>query len=103
MCILTPKTGTKAYTGVNVENLYEKINNIFPNDVILDDREKLSVGKKQYEADRTGYPILVLLGRKNMNPDPLIEIHIPSENISLELRPQDALDYLKSISAKYLI
>ena len=103
MCILVPKIGTKPYVGVDVDCLHEMINNIFPSDVIVDDREKVSVGKKYYEADRTGYPILILLGRKNINPDPLIEIHVPSENVILELRPHEAAEYLKSISSKYLV
>lgn len=37
-------------------SFYEKLNGeVFPNDVLLDDRNSITVGKKLREAKKTGY------------------------------------------------
>jgi len=45
-------------------------------DVILDDREGVTVGKKLREALKTGYRFIVLFGKQVLDPEgPRVEIH----------------------------
>ena len=63
-------------------------------DVMLDDRERLTVGRKLREAKKTGYPFIVLFGKKCIDPDPRLELHNLASGSMLELRPCEMLSYL---------
>jgi len=104
VAILTPKVGSKEYAGIHLlDDLHDQLNQLFPRDVVVDDREKISIGKKQYEATRTGYPILVIIGKKSSGPDPVLELHITAENTVLELSPAKLIEYLRKINENYII
>jgi len=107
ICIIPPKTGSKEYnTGVELmEQMYEQLNIHFQDDIIIDDRDKTTIGKKLIEADRTGYPIIIVIGKKSTLAEPLVEIQIPSaqdENQrKMEISPQHALQLLQSIKTDF--
>jgi prolyl-tRNA synthetase len=89
MAILAPKGGSKEASAVdNVFKLYDQMNNTarFNNDVIIDDRDKLTVGKKLREAKRIGYPYIVLYGKESIDSqNPVIELHNRDEVIKLPI------------------
>ena len=58
-----------------LEALQAQIEAIFPDDMIADDRGKLTVGKKLREARKTGYPYLVVAGKGVLEENPLLELH----------------------------
>ena len=56
--IIAPKEGSKEYVAMDqVFRLYDQLNNsnMFFNDVIIDDRPGVTVGKKLRDAKKTGY------------------------------------------------
>jgi prolyl-tRNA synthetase len=59
------------------EELYHRLNSIdsFRNDLIIDDRCNMTIGKRLFEARRIGYPFIVVIGKKAMQPVPEFEVH----------------------------
>ena len=105
VCLLAPKAGSREAAGTTElqDQLYNQIHNIFPNDVVVDDREKMTIGRKQHEAYRTGFPLIVVVGKKSVDPDPMVELHVPAEDRRVELRPVELVQYLHQIRTKYTI
>merc|ERR1719328_287332 len=67
VCVISPKAGSREASAMNqVHALCEQLNDpqsgLFPNDVILDDRDKVTVGKKLRDAYRLGYTYIILFG-----------------------------------------
>ena len=77
VAILKPKAGSKEEAAANhmLEALQTQIEAIFPDDTIVDDRGKLTVGKKLREAKKTGFPYLVVAGKAVLEENPLLELH----------------------------
>ena len=70
-------------------------------EVLVDDRPKLSVGKKLRDGRRAGHPHIVVFGKRSIGPEPVIEIHHINQESVLELRPEDFIQRLKEIKATY--
>lgn len=68
VCIIPPKAGSKeeAAVGGYASELYERLASEagLRDDVVLDDRTNLTIGKRVLEAKRFGYPIIVVVGPK---------------------------------------
>jgi len=97
-CIVTPKVGSLEYSGMSLlDDIYNLTNSIFPNDVIIDDRPKVSIGKKYHEARRTGYPLIIIMGKKSAGSDPRIELHLSADNDTIEVRPCELVNLLQSL------
>ena len=95
LIILAPKKGSKeAQAGALVEEIHSRAAQIFPSDVMLDDREKLTVGRKLREAKKTGYPLIVLFGKKCVDSQPRLELHHLNTGNMLELSPGELLSRL---------
>lgn len=77
VCIITPKHGSKeeAASGLT-QSLYDLIecNQAFKNDVIVDDRTNLSIGRRLREAKRSGYPLIIVIGKKATQDIPRFEV-----------------------------
>ena len=77
--IITPKEGSKEFEIGDKfgKELYMQLNKMphLYNDVLLDERGKLTIGKKLHFAKRTGYPFIIILGAKIKNDIPLLEVH----------------------------
>jgi len=98
VAILAPKGGSKEASASDlVEEISSKVENVFKDDVIVDDREKLTVGKKMREAFKTGYPYIILFGKKCVDLDPKLELHILNTKTVLELRPSEVVEHLSNI------
>ena len=97
LIILAPKKGSKeARAGALVEYIHSRASDIFQSDVMLDDREKLTVGRKLREAQKTGYPLIVLFGKKCIDPEPRLELHNLNTGDMVELSPEQLLSRLRS-------
>ena len=56
------------------------------NDIIVDDRLKLTVGKKLKEAKQTGYSHIVLFGKECiLEENPVIELHSGKDMIKMSV------------------
>ena len=59
-------------------------------------RDRLTVGRKLREARRTGYPQILLFGRKSADPlDPQLELHNTQTGAVLDLRPAEIMEHLQ--------
>lgn len=45
------------------------------NDILLDDRKHLTIGKRLFEARRMGYPFIIVIGDLALSDPPLYEIY----------------------------
>ena len=82
VCVICPKAGSReAIAMTHVLELYAQLNaqtGLFPNDVILDDRDKVTVGKKLRDAYKIGYTYIILFGKDCIDPNnPEVELHCP--------------------------
>lgn len=61
---------------VLTQGLYDLIecHSSFKNDVIVDDRSNLSIGRRISEAKRIGYPLIIVIGKKAVEDIPRFEV-----------------------------
>jgi prolyl-tRNA synthetase len=72
----------------------------FCNDVLLDDRPSLTIGKKLMEAKKTGYPYIIVVGKKSLDFLPKFELHDLTKNLKLELSGLEIFQYLRTHSQR---
>ena len=98
LAILSPKGGSKeAEAGARLlQEICQGAESILGEDVMLDDRAKLTVGKKLREAKKTGYPFIILFGKKCLDQDPMLELYIMQTGEVVELRPIELLEILSN-------
>lgn len=63
-------------------------------DVIVDDRTNLTIGKRIIEARRSGYPYIVVVGKKSTESSPVFEILDLNKTKQLEFGFEGIVDYL---------
>jgi len=104
LIILTPRAGSKEEGGTALlDPLHESLDKILPNDIIIDDRLKFTLGKKLYDAKRTGYPLILVIGKKSVRQEPVLELHIPAQDRIVEGSPSEIMEYVNSIKANYVV
>ena len=83
--IVAPKSGSKEFVAYDqVIKLYDQLDSRkeFQNDVIIDDRSNLTVGKKLKEAKQTGYSNIILFGKDCVcEHNPVVELHRGKEEM----------------------
>jgi prolyl-tRNA synthetase len=79
------------------EELYHRLNSIdsFRNDLIIDNRCNMTIGRRLFEAQRTGYPFIVVIGKKALHPVPEFEVHHISMDKKTSFSETALVDYLK--------
>jgi prolyl-tRNA synthetase len=79
------------------EELYYRLNSVdcFRNDLIIDDRCNMTIGKRLLEARRIGYPFIVVVGRKALQPVPEFEVHHIFSNVETSIAESAIVEYLK--------
>ncbi|XP_071536694.1 probable proline--tRNA ligase, mitochondrial isoform X2 [Panulirus ornatus] len=101
VCLITPKKGSKEEGAKPwVDHLAEYISCMqgFQNDVIVDDRDKLTIGKRVTEAKKTGYPLIIVVGKRACETVPLFEVIDSRSNKVQVLSHKLLLNYLKEVS-----
>ncbi|KAF6202050.1 hypothetical protein GE061_004447 [Apolygus lucorum] len=70
--------GSNEYSAATkiMAELYETLNQIphLKEDIVIDDRNKLTIGKRVVHSQKTGYPYILVVGRKCLQDPPEIEI-----------------------------
>lgn len=81
-----------------VENLYNLLDSIdqLQDNVLLDDRCNLTIGRRLVDARRFGYPFVVIIGPKALEESPLFELKDLEKNETLFLNLHQLLDYFKN-------
>ncbi len=105
-CVAAPKGGSKEEKAVGgkVLEFYDELNSeVFPGDVALDDRDRVTVGKKLREAAKTGYRFVVVFGKGSLEEKgPVVEVHSvdveSGEWAKAEMAVGEAGDFLRSSS-----
>ncbi|GFG39525.1 hypothetical protein Cfor_00955 [Coptotermes formosanus] len=98
VCIIPPKEGSKESVVTHLaEELYYRLNSVdcFRNDLIIDDRCNMTIGKRLLEARRIGYPFIVVVGRKALQPVPEFEVHHIFSNVETSIAESAIVEYLK--------
>lgn len=100
VCIITPKAGSKEETA----NQYlDKITEVLCQlniDVIIDDRTESTIGRRFRNADVTGFPYIIVIGKAALEPTPLFEVHDVYNSKSQNLSFEAVCDYFKSMKEK---
>ncbi|XP_071448882.1 probable proline--tRNA ligase, mitochondrial isoform X3 [Hetaerina americana] len=100
VCIITPKDGSKEEAASQTAyKLYNDLNSInsLRGDVIIDDRGSLTIGKRVLDARKTGYPFIIVVGKKSLLADPLFEVFDVFKSECLDLRLPDLMDFISEI------
>ena len=74
--VIGPKKGSKeeAAGKVSSEDMYAQLDRVCPDDVLLDDRSDMTIGKRVLEAKRTGYSFIIVLGKGATQVPPIAEV-----------------------------
>lgn len=98
VCIIPPKEGSKESVVTHLaEELYYRLNSVdcFRNDLIIDNRCNMTIGKRLLEARRIGYPFIVVIGRKALQPVPEFEVYHIFSNVETSITETAIIEYLK--------
>lgn len=68
-------------------------------DVILDDRTSLTIGKKLIEAKQVGYPYIVIVGKKAIEQVPKLELIDLNRNEQKVLTVEELFNCLKECNS----
>ena len=101
VAILAPKRGSKEHTKGMSEavDLYDHLDaELFLNDVIMDDRDNITVGKKLREAKKVGYSFLILFGKECTNDPCVVEVYDVMSGVMEKMAVNDVRDYLSNKS-----
>lgn len=74
---ITSQKGSKeAGSAFWVEHLAEAMDSIptLKDDVVVDDRDRLTIGKRVMEAKRSGYPFIIVVGKRSCELVPMFEL-----------------------------
>ena len=100
VAILAPKGGSKEDVATaDVYKLYDQLvhREEFKDEVIIDDRVGMSVGKKLREAKKIGYTYIILFGKECINEtNPVIEFYGGQDEV-LKLPVNQVLYHLEQI------
>ena len=104
VAILAPKGGSKEEAAISeVYKLYDQLvhREEFKDDVIIDDRVGMTVGKKLREAKKIGYTYIVLFGKECIDKtNPVIEFYGGQDEV-LKLGVNQVLYHLEQINTTF--
>ena len=66
-------------------------------DVIIDDRSKMTIGKRILDARKCGYPFVIVVGKGCLGEKPLMELHNLYTASRVDLAIEDIVDRLKGL------
>ncbi|CAB3245418.1 unnamed protein product [Arctia plantaginis] len=80
ICIIGPKEGSREWQSHGWDaicRLHDTISHSteYKNDIVVDDRHNLTIGKRLMMADRMGYPYIVVCGRSTQESPPKYEVY----------------------------
>ncbi|NXP52503.1 SYPM protein, partial [Heliornis fulica] len=101
LCFIPPKKGSKEEEGaVLLERLYDDLSEALPHlrgDSVLDDRTQLTIGKRLKDANKLGYPYVVVAGKRVCEDPPVFEIWDQNSGEVLFLTKEGVIELLSKV------
>jgi prolyl-tRNA synthetase len=101
VCILPPKEGSKEeqIVGNMGEEIYQSLTTAassLTDEVILDDRTHMTIGKRLKEMKKLGIPYIIVIGAKSTDSNPTVEVHNLRKDEVNDMSISDAISYVAS-------
>lgn len=101
VCLIPPKKGSKEAAAVELTgHLYNRIVEAVPQlrgEVVLDDRTHLTIGNRLKDANKLGYPFVVIAGKRALEEPARLEVWCQNTGESLFLSEEGVLDLLAQV------
>ncbi|NWI91930.1 SYPM protein, partial [Pitta sordida] len=102
LCFIPPKRGSKEEEeGVaGLERLYDDLAEALPHlagDSVLDDRTQLTIGKRLKDANKLGYPYVVIAGKRVCEDPPVFEVWNQNAGEVLFLTKEGVIELLSKV------
>ncbi|XP_043941431.1 probable proline--tRNA ligase, mitochondrial isoform X2 [Protopterus annectens] len=102
VCIIPPKKSSKEEAAINfAEDLYDTITETLTplkGEVLLDDRSHLTIGKRFKDADKLGYPYVIVAGKKLLEDPHHFEMWCQNTGETLFLPKEGIIEFLSKTS-----
>lgn len=97
VCIIPAKEGSIEENGSlnNMHSIYNFFTEIFGDDIVVDDRTHLTIGKRLIEAKKLGFPFVVLMGKKMNEDPPLYELYEANTKKSVYYELSNLINFFK--------
>ncbi|NWR82669.1 SYPM protein, partial [Furnarius figulus] len=102
LCFIPPKRGSKEEEeGVaRLEQVYDGLTEALPHlagDTVLDDRTQLTIGKRLKDANKLGYPYVVIAGKRVCEDPPVFEVWDQNAGEVLFLTKEGVIELLSKV------
>lgn len=103
VCIISPKSGSKEESEVKhssqeIYDLLESSCGALSGEIVVDDRETLTIGKRMKEVKNLGIPFIVVIGSKATEAEPKLEVHSLNDDVCQFLSLSDTLNFIANAS-----
>ncbi|XP_025416331.1 probable proline--tRNA ligase, mitochondrial isoform X2 [Sipha flava] len=97
VCIIPAKEGSieERISENNLFTLYNNLTEIFGEDIVVDDRTHMTIGKRFIEAKKLGFPFVIIVGKKVTESPSLYELYKSSTKKSEHFEFGSLIDILK--------
>ncbi|NXK03461.1 SYPM protein, partial [Herpetotheres cachinnans] len=103
VCFIPPKRGSKEEEeegAALLERLYDDLTETLPHlagDSVLDDRTQLTIGKRLKDANKLGYPYVVIAGKRVCEDSPVFEVWNQNTSEVLFLTKEGVIELLSKV------
>nr|XP_056700518.1 probable proline--tRNA ligase, mitochondrial [Euleptes europaea] len=101
VCFIPPKKGSKEEKATELlEELYDCVAEAIPQlkeEIVLDDRTHLTIGKRLKDANKLGYPYVIIGGKKALDNPSLFEVWNQKTGETLFLTREAIIDLLSKV------
>lgn len=100
VCIIPPKDGSKEEASVKFskDEIYQLLESreALKDEVVVDDRTNLTIGKRLMDAKKLGIPYIIVVGSKATENDPKVELHDTNRNRIIDMTVNEAVNAINS-------
>ncbi|NWU95369.1 SYPM protein, partial [Upupa epops] len=103
LCLIPPKKGSKEEEqegAAQLERVYDNLAEALPHltgDLVLDDRTQLTIGKRLKDANKLGYPYVVIAGKRVCEDPPVFEVWSQNTGEVLFLTREGVIELLSKV------
>ncbi|KFP75747.1 hypothetical protein N310_04607, partial [Acanthisitta chloris] len=102
LCFIPPKSGSKEEEegAMRLEQVYDDLVEALPHlagDSVLDDRTQLTIGKRLKDANKLGYPYVVIAGKRVFEDPPVFEVWHQNAGEVLFLTKEGIIELLSKV------
>lgn len=97
VCIIPAKEGSieEHVSQNNLSVLYNHLTEIYGDDVVVDDRTHMTIGKRFIEAKKLGFPFVIIMGKKITDNPSLYELYESCDKKYNYYELSDLINFLK--------